>query len=104
MAKPVYAMKQTEGKTRYDLLPATAMEELAKVYTFGAEKYDDDNWRKGGPWRRNFSALMRHAWAWMRGETRDPESGLHHMAHAAFNCLALVEYSFTKKGKDDRPR
>lgn len=97
-------VKFDQGKARYDLVPAHALDELVKVYTFGAKKYSDRNWEKGMSWTRCFAALMRHSWAWLRGETHDPESGLHHMAHAAFTCLALVEYARTKKGQDDRPR
>lgn len=90
-------------KPRYDLIPALALHELALVYTMGAKKYADRNWELGMEWSRLFGAILRHSFAWFRGETHDPESGLHHMAHAAFSCLALTEYHFTKKGKDDRP-
>lgn len=96
------AVKYDAGKPSYDLIPAQALEELAKVYTLGAQKYARRNWEKGMNWCRIFGAIMRHSWAWMRGETFDQESGLHHMAHAAFGCLALVEYHYTKAGKDDR--
>lgn len=96
------AVKYDAGKPSYDLIPAQALEELAKVYTLGAQKYARRNWEKGMNWCRIYGAIMRHAWAWMRGETHDTESGLHHMAHAAFGCLALVEYHFTNAGKDDR--
>lgn len=99
MSEPI---KFDEGKPAFDLIPARALEEVAKVYSFGANKYARRNWEKGLNWCRVFAAIMRHSWAWMRGEDKDSETGLHHMAHAAFGCLALVEYSFTKAGKDDR--
>jgi hypothetical protein len=38
--------KYDGGKLRYDLIDAYALEQLAAVYTFGAKKYEDDNWRK----------------------------------------------------------
>jgi len=91
------------GKLRYDLLPADALEELVKVYTAGAEKYTDRNWEKGMAWTRAFGSLQRHAWAWMRGEDLDAESGIHHMAHAAFRCLQLLAYAKRGVGGDDRP-
>ena len=91
------------GKLRYDLLPADALEELVRVYTTGAEKYAERNWEKGMAWCRAFGSLMRHAWAWMRGEDLDPETGIHHMAHAAFRCLQLVSYAKRGVGEDDRP-
>lgn len=96
------AVKYDQGKPAFDLLPARALEEVAKVYGFGATKYARRNWEKGLHWCRVYGAILRHAMAWMRGETLDPETGLHHMAHAAFGCLALVEYHFTGAGKDDR--
>ncbi len=95
-------VKYDQDKLRYDLIPANALDELAKVYTFGAKKYADRNWEKGMAWSRIFGAIMRHSWAWFRGQTHDPETGLNHMVHAAWGCLALVEYSITNKGEDDR--
>lgn len=96
------AVKFDDNKPAYDLIAKQGLHELALVYTFGAKKYARRNWEKGMNWCRVFGAIMRHSWAWFRGETLDPESGLHHMAHAAFGCLALVEYHYTKAGKDDR--
>jgi Domain of unknown function (DUF5664) len=92
------------GKLRYDLLPPDALEQLVLVYTKGAEKYADRNWEKGMSWSRCFGPLMRHAWAFWRGEELDRESGLPHMAHAAWNCLALIAYTMRKIGNDDRVR
>lgn len=98
----VAAIKYDHGKPAFDLIPPHALEEVAKVYAFGAEKYARRNWEKGLAWCRVFGAIMRHSWAWMRGETFDRETELHHMAHAAFGCLALVEYHYRGLGKDDR--
>lgn len=90
------------GKHRYDLIPGDSLDELVKVYNYGAKKYEDENWRKGMSWKRIFGALMRHSWAWFRGEDIDPESGLHHMAHAAWQCFTLLNYSRTRPEFDDR--
>lgn len=96
-------VKFDDDKPRYDLIPAKPLEELAKVYTVGAKKYADRNWEKGMRWGRVFAAMMRHAWAWWMGETNDKESGVHHMAAVAWGAFALIEYSQTKTGQDDRP-
>lgn len=96
------AQKFDIGKERYDLIPAEPLSELAKVYTFGAKKYGDRNWEKGLTWGRVFAAIMRHLWKFWRGEKFDEESGLHHLAHAAWGCLALLEYTKTKDYLDDR--
>jgi hypothetical protein len=95
--------RHNQGKVRYDLLPAKALHELVEVYTFGANKYSDRNWEKGLKYMDTVASILRHLWAFVRGETKDEESGCHHMAHAAFGCLALVEFHFTNKGEDDRP-
>jgi Domain of unknown function (DUF5664) len=96
-------IKFDEGKLRWDLLPPYALRELVKLYNHGAQKYEARNWEKGLAWSRCFNALMRHSWAWMAGETHDPEFGLNHMVHAAFCCLSLVEFEKTHPEFDDRP-
>lgn len=95
-------VKYDGGKLRYDLIPADALEMLAAIYTMGAGKYDDHNWRKGMNWSRPFAALMRHAWAWFRGEDIDPESGINHLAHAAWNCFTLMNYAKSHPEFDNR--
>lgn len=50
----------------------------------------EDNWRKVPELRRRYyAAAMRHLVAWWGGERLDPESGLHHLAHALC-CVAFV--------------
>lgn len=93
----------SQGKIRHDLVAPWALNEIARVYTYGTIKYDDDNWWKGLKWKRDvFGCILRHIWKWFRGETDDQESGLHHLAHAAWNCMALMEYERCKIGIDDR--
>lgn len=94
--------KDDAGKARYDLIPAEALDELARVYGIGAAKYGDHNWRKGLAWGRVFGAMMRHAWAWWRGETYDPVDGQHHLASVAWGALTLMSYEMSKSGTDDR--
>lgn len=96
------AIKNDTGKLRFDLLPPEALEAVAEVYTIGAKKYADRNWEKGLSWGRVFAALMRHAWAWMRGETFDQVDGQRHMASVAWCALALLTYEIRKTGVDDR--
>lgn len=95
-------VKHDSGKVRVDLLSFEAMEEIAKVMTFGAGKYGDDNWRGGMAWRRLLGAGLRHLFAFSRGENLDPESGLPHLAHAGCCIMFLLEYYLTANGKDDR--
>lgn len=97
-------VKHDEGKLTYHLLPPELLEQTALVLEFGAKKYAERNWEKGMSWHRPFSALMRHMWAWWRGEVADPETGYSHLAHAAC-CLAfLISYEQRGIGVDDRPK
>lgn len=78
------------GKLQYGLVPPHALEEMVKVLTFGAQKYEPDNWKRvpDGK-RRYFDAAMRHLWAYKRGEEFDPETGIHHLAHALC-CINFI--------------
>ena len=96
------AARFDEGKNRFDLLPPWPLDQIAKVYTYGTIKYDDDNWWKGMPWKKIIGPMLRHIWKWLRGEKHDDESGLPHLAHAAWQCIALMEYERNKIGKDNR--
>lgn len=87
-----------------DLIPPLALNEVAKVFAFGANKYGDHNWRGGLNWSRLAGASLRHITAWISGETLDPESGCSHLAHAACNILMLLESGRLDLGKDDRWR
>ena len=81
------------GKLEYGLLPPKALEETVKVLTFGAQKYDRDNWKYvSDAKRRYFDALQRHMWAWKNGEQLDQESGIHHLAHAMCCLMFLYEH------------
>ena len=95
-------VKDDNTKTRYDLLPPELLEETAKVLTFGAQKYSAHNWAQGASWSRYFSAMMRHMWAWWRGEDNDPETGFSHLAHAACCLSFLIAYQRRGLGEDDR--
>jgi len=97
-------LRLDNGKTRYDLLPPEALEALAALYTRGALKYAARGWEEGMTWGRCFSALMRHAWKFWRGEDYDPETGAHHMIAVAWNAFAIFTYAVRKKGTDDRTK
>ena len=76
--------------------------ELSKVLGMGAEKYARDNWRKGTAYQRRMASAMRHMLAWIEGDDLDPESGLPHLAHAATNCMFLMNWQRRGVGTDDR--
>jgi len=90
--------KLDHGKTKWSLLPLEVVEGVAKVMTFGANKYTADGWKSVDDGiNRYYSAMTRH-WAqvMIRGEYLDPESGLPHWAH--FCCNAIFIGYFMLKG------
>lgn len=94
--------KYDEGKIRLELLSVPALIEIGKVMTFGATKYDDHNWRKGFKWSRLYGALLRHIFAHLNGQDKDPETGISHLAHAGCCLMFLLEHEISGLGQDDR--
>lgn len=89
-AQPNTAVKFDQDKPRMDLLDPRAMEQLAKVLTFGANKYAAHNWRKGLSKSRLLAAALRHLFAYLGGQDNDPETGLSHAAHAMCCCMFIL--------------
>jgi hypothetical protein len=91
-AIPAVDMKFDHDKPRYDLLPPVAIDEMAKVMTFGAKKYEPNSWRNvANAESRYLAAALRHAFAIARGEINDPETGLPHAAHLMCDAAFLTE-------------
>jgi flagellar motility protein MotE (MotC chaperone) len=101
---PVTGAEKGSKEARFDLIPAGPLFTLARVFGRGAKKYAERNWERGYPWSWSFAALMRHAWAFWRGEELDQESGLPHLAHAAWHCFVLQEFTNCYPDKDDRSK
>lgn len=93
---------ESASKPRLELVPYAAVSEIAEVLTFGAAKYDANNWCRGARWGRYFAALLRHLFAWWSGEEKDPETGKSHLAHAGCCLFFLMEYQRNNWGTDDR--
>lgn len=94
-------VKHDQGKPMFSLISADAMEELAKVLTYGASKYQDHNWRKGFKWQRVMDAAYRHLAEYNKGKRVDPETGLSHLAHAMCNIMFLIEFEKNNIGEDN---
>lgn len=80
----------------------TSLYMLAEVAGFGSDKYEDYNYTKGYDWSLSYSALQRHLMAFWSGENYDDESGMPHLAHAAWHCMALLTFLNWRVGTDDR--
>jgi hypothetical protein len=87
-------IKHDQTKRRWTLLPWGPLGEVVDVLQFGAAKYAVDNWQHVKR-ERYVDAMLRHAAAYVAGERNDPESGLHHLAHAA--CCALFVMWFDER-------
>jgi hypothetical protein len=86
---------------RFDLFPVEGLQAYSRVAEFGAKKYAPWNWAKGLPRMQIAASLIRHLWAYMRGEDNDAESGLSHADHVLWNAVALV-YHHDRGMEDDR--
>lgn len=94
--------KLDNGKPRHGLVLgafSNALTEVAKVGTFGANKYSDNGWLSvPNGLARYTDAMLRHHFAEAGGEELDEDSGLHHAAHRAWNALAVLELALREKG------
>ena len=96
-------MKFDGGKLRasliFDDFP-DAMEELIRVADMGANKYEAHSWRTvPNAEERYRDALTRHFLASFKG-VQDEESGLDHLAHMAWGCMALMELRIAREERE----
>lgn len=90
--------KDDTGKNRLDLIEPEFIESVGKVLTFGASKYEPNNWQNVEDGKdRYYAAALRHLMAYRRGEVTDPESGLSHLEHVACNIMFLLHFEREEK-------
>ena len=98
-------IKYDSEKPKMNLLPPKAIVEISKVLTFGAAKYDAENWRKLDDLQNRYTAgALRHIFAHMDGEELDPETNLSHLAHAMCCLLFKLEIELEERIEKERPR
>ena len=99
-------IKYDGEKPRMHLLPPKAIIEVAKVLTFGANKYDEENWKKLENLQSRYtSGALRHIFAHMDGEDLDSESNVSHLAHAICCLLFKLEIELEDaKNKEEESR
>lgn len=90
------------GKLKWSLVSWKALAPMVRVLMFGAEKYDDHNWKKGLKYTEVCESLQRHLNAFIDGEDDDPESKLSHVGHILCNAMFLSYMFLFKKDCDDR--
>lgn len=96
--------KLDAGKNRLGLVLgdfARALTEVGRVGTYGANKYTDRGWVSvPNGVDRYTDALYRHLMREAIGEDVDPDTGIHHAAHAAWNALARLDLLIREKTKE----
>lgn len=80
--------KYDGGKLLWDLFPFDVAEGVVDILTYGANKYEPNNWQAVETYRY-ISAFFRHFIAWLTGEENDQESGKHHLDHALCNLIFI---------------
>ncbi len=100
---PEAGKKFDQLKAKHDLLPYEALDEIAKVLSFGADRYGRFNWQNGIEYSRLISAAYRHLGKFNNGEDINTEDGnTLHLANAACNLLFLIWMTKHKPELDDR--
>ena len=82
-------IKDDKDKPMVSLIEPSFILGIAKVLTYGVNKYKVNNWKKIDDSRRYKDALLRHILAYLDGENVDRESKLPHLHHAACNLMFL---------------
>jgi hypothetical protein len=91
------------AKPQMHLIPVGAMAAVARVMELGAKKYGPYNWRSKKVRKLVYAAAaLRHLFAWIGGETLDPESGQSHLAHVAACMLIVLDAEQHGMAADDR--
>ena len=98
---PKQGIKFDGGKPALDLIDPHFIEDVGAVMTFGARKYERDNWKRGMAIGKAMGAVLRHCFAIMRGEYLDPETKIAHAAHAT--CGLMFIHFMVRTGKIDVP-
>ncbi len=86
-------VKHDGEKVRMELLfegMPDALEAVGEVLTFGAQKYDDNNWKLLENLQSRYrGGALRHSLEQAKGIDRDDETGMLHLAHEA--CCVLFK-------------
>jgi Domain of unknown function (DUF5664) len=107
--------KYDSGKPMYSLVPVDALEEVVKVLTAGALRYNEpiseENWRKvDHPQFRYFSAAQRHMAADRKGELLDKDklntdgsiskgTDCYHLACAIASLMFMLQLKIEENTK-----
>jgi hypothetical protein len=106
MALPDSNPKTAQGakKVPLHLVPPALTHYAAAAFADGAEKYGPYNWRESRISASTYyAAALRHMSAWWDGEEVAPDSGVHHLGHAAACIAMLLDTMGSDRLNDNRP-
>lgn len=94
-------MKDTKKKLRWTLVPADVLNQIVRVFDYGANKYAPHDWKLQNNGEIIYlDAAFRHINAHCQGRFRDKDSGLPHLSHAiASLMMALWHCSISRRAK-----
>lgn len=96
--------RYNSGKLRWRNIPQFLIRDMVEVGQFGEKKYGTYNFLNGLPVNDTLDSLYRHLDAATdpNQSDYDEESGLHHLAHVAWNALVALYHIKTRSDLDDR--
>lgn len=107
LSKEIEGKKFDKGKPRLAEMITDFREpltEVARIWAFGAEKYDKGNWRYVSEGKDRYSnAMLRHLLA-ESDRAVDDESLLLHAAHVAWNALARLHFILQEQKEEQSKR
>jgi hypothetical protein len=80
-----------DEKTRLELVPPNLIEGIGRILTYGAKKYESDNWMRGIKFRRLIGAIKRHLADIELSNDLDDETNELHLYHIGC-CIAFLSY------------
>lgn len=84
--------KADGAKNMLELIQPEYVEGLGRILTGGAIKYAPNNWKKANNpegIERVKGAMLRHTYAYLRGEKLDPDTNESHLYHISCNLMFL---------------
>lgn len=81
------AVRDSEEKTRPDLISPHALMRVGEHMARGAKKYGDRNWEKGMPTERFLASAYRHLLQYQIGDREED-----HLSAIIFNIQAIIHF------------
>lgn len=96
------AAKNDSQKPDLSLVPYVAIKAAAEALMVGEKKYGRYNYCKGHKSSQLTSAALRHLFAYINGEERDPVDGQLHLGSVLASISMLLHQAELGTLKDDR--